>query len=226
MRERKSRRVEMSETRTSRIEPNVLRPIRNLRWWIGGLLFASTVINYIDRQTLNVLAPYLKAEYHWSNSDFALIVIGFRLAYAVVQLIGGRLVDVFGTRRGLGLAVAWYSTMAMLTSLSHGLASFCAFRFLLGAGEAANWPGATKAVSEWFPARERGLAVALFDSGSAIGGAVAPVLVVWLYHTFGSWRPAFAIPGMLGLVWLALWRWNYRQPEDHPGISEAERRMI
>ena len=91
--------------------------VPNLRWWIGALLFASTVINYIDRQTLNVLAPYLKAEYHWTNRDFALIVIAFRLSYAVVQLIGGRLVDVLGTRRGLGLAVAWYSVMAMLTSL-------------------------------------------------------------------------------------------------------------
>src|SRR6478609_3036536 len=121
--------------------------IPNLRWWIGGLLFASTVINYIDRQTLNVLAPYLKAEYHWTNSDFALIVIAFRTSYAVVQRIGGRLVDVRGTRRGLGLAVAWYSVMAMLTSLANGLGGFCAFRFLLGAGEAANWPGATKAVS-------------------------------------------------------------------------------
>ena len=95
--------------------------VPNLRWWIGGLLFASTVINYIDRQTLNVLAPYLKAEYHWTNSDFALIVIAFRVSYAVVQLIGGRLVDVLGTRRGLGLAVAWYSVMAMLTSLASGL---------------------------------------------------------------------------------------------------------
>src|SRR5262245_23385784 len=156
--------------------------IPNLRWWIGGLLFASTVINYIDRQTLNVLAPYLKAEYDWTNRDFALIVIAFRSSYAIVQLIGGRLVDVLGTRRGLGLAVAWYSVMAMLTSLASGLGSFCACRFLLGVGEAANWPGATKAVSEWFPARERGLAVALFDSGSAIGGAVAPALVVGLFH--------------------------------------------
>src|SRR5262249_12009492 len=160
--------------------------VPNLRWWIGGLLFASTVINYIDRQTLNVLAPYLKAEYHWTNSDFALIVIAFRLAYAVVQLVAGRLVDVLGTRRGLGLAVAWYSAMAALTSLANGLGSFCAFRFLLGAGEAANWPAASKAVSEWFPAKERGLAVALFDSGSAIGGAVAPALVVWLFHQFGT----------------------------------------
>ncbi len=156
------------------------KAVSNLRWWIGGLLFASTVINYIDRQTLNVLAPYLKAEYHWTNSDFALIVIAFRLSYAVVQLIGGRLVDVVGHAARPGLAVAWYSMMAMLTSLATGLGSFCAFRFLLGAGEAANWPGATKAVSEWFPAKERGIAVALFDSGSAIGGAVAPALVVWL----------------------------------------------
>jgi ACS family hexuronate transporter-like MFS transporter len=200
--------------------------IKNLRWWIGGLLFASTVINYIDRQTLNVLAPYLKAEYRWTNSDFALIVIGFRLSYAVVQLIGGRLVDVLGTRRGLGLAVAWYSMMAMLTSLADGLGSFCAFRFLLGAGEAANWPGATKAVSEWFPARERGIAVALFDSGSAIGGAMAPALVVWLFHAFGTWRPAFVITGVLGLLWLVAWTAMYRRPEEHPLISDSERALI
>jgi ACS family hexuronate transporter-like MFS transporter len=198
----------------------------NLRWWIGGLLFASTVINYIDRQTLNVLAPYLKAEYHWTNSDFALIVIAFRISYAVVQLIGGRLVDVLGTRRGLGLAVAWYSVMAMLTSLANSLGSFCAFRFLLGAGEAANWPGATKAVSEWFPAKERGIAVALFDSGSAIGGAVAPGLVVWLYHRFGTWRPAFLITGVLGFLWLIVWMAMYRRPEEHPRISASERALI
>src|SRR5437764_14038002 len=88
--------------------------IPNMRWWIGALLFASTVINYIDRQALNVLAPFLKEEYRWTNSDFALIVIAFRASYAVVQLVGGRLVDVLGTRRGLAIAVAWYSAMAML----------------------------------------------------------------------------------------------------------------
>ncbi len=200
--------------------------VANLRWWIGALLFASTVINYIDRQTLNVLAPYLKGEYHWTNRDFALIVIAFRLSYAIVQLIGGRLVDVLGTRRGLGLAVAWYSVMAMLTSLASGLGSFCAFRFLLGAGEAANWPGATKAVSEWFPAKERGIAVALFDSGSAIGGAVAPALVVWLFSEFGTWRPAFLITGALGFLWLLAWMAIYRRPEEHPLISDSERAMI
>jgi ACS family hexuronate transporter-like MFS transporter len=203
-----------------------LRRVANLRWWIGALLFASTVINYIDRQTINVLAPFLKAEYHWTNSDFALIVISFRLSYAVVQFLGGRLIDVLGTRRGLSLTVAWYSVMAMLTSLSSGLWSFCGFRFLLGAGEAANWPGATKAVSEWFPPKERGIAVALFDSGSAIGGAVAPALVVWLYHVFGTWRPAFLITGTLGFLWLLAWMATYHKPEDHPRITDAERAMI
>ena len=200
--------------------------VSHLRWWIGGLLFASTVINYIDRQTLNVLAPYLKAEHHWTNSDFALIVISFRISYAVVQFLGGRLVDLLGTRRGLSLTVTWYSVMAMLTSLASGLWSFCSFRFLLGAGEAANWPGATKAVSEWFPAQERGIAVALFDSGSAIGGAVAPSLVVWLYHVFGTWRPAFLITGTLGFLWLLAWQLTYHRPEEHPRISDSEREMI
>jgi ACS family hexuronate transporter-like MFS transporter len=200
--------------------------IPNLRWWIGALLFASTVINYIDRQTLSVLAPYLKVEYRWSNSDFALIVIAFRVSYAVVQLAGGRLVDLLGTRRGLGLAVGWYSAAAMLTSMASGLASFCTFRFLLGVGEAANWPAATKAVSEWFPARERGIAVALFDSGSAIGAAVAPALLVWLYHAFGSWRPAFLVTGALGFLWLLAWLALYHRPEEHPRVSDSERVMI
>jgi len=200
--------------------------VGHMRWWIGGLLFASTVINYIDRQTLNVLAPFLKAEHHWTNTDFASIVIAFRIAYAVVQFLGGRLVDVLGTRRGLSLAVGWYSVMAMLTSLAGGLWSFRAFRFLLGAGEAANWPGATKAVSEWFPAKERGIAVALFDSGSALGGAIAPALVVWLYHVFGTWRPAFLFTGTLGFLWLFAWLAVYHRPEEHPRISEGERAMI
>ena len=162
------------------------RPIRNLRWWIGGLLFASTVINYLDRQTLSVLAPFLKEEYRWSNEDYALIVIAFRVAYTFGQTASGRLIDRIGTRIGLTLSVAFYSVEAMLTALASGLGSFSFFRFRLGAGESANWPGATKAVSEWFPRRERGWAVALFDSGSSIGGAIAPLLVIGLYRYFGG----------------------------------------
>jgi ACS family hexuronate transporter-like MFS transporter len=196
------------------------------RWWIGALLFASTVINYLDRQTLSVLAPHLKTEFHWSNENFAWIVISFRLAYTVMQAVSGRLLDRFGTRNGLTLGVLWYSVAAMLTSLAGGLRSFCAFRFLLGVGEAANWPGATKAVAEWFPRRERGWAVALFDSGSSFGAAIAAVIVPFLYLRWGGWRPAFLIIGTLGFFWLLLWRRSYHPPETHPRLGPEERRMI
>ena len=201
------------------------RTIPALRWWIGGILFASTVINYVDRQTLSLLAPYLKLEYHWTNSDYANLVIAFRVAYSIGQTVFGRLMDRIGTRRGLTITVAWYSLVSMLTSLANGFYSFAGFRFLLGAGESANWPAATKAVSEWFPKRERALATALFDSGSSIGGAIAPFLVLWIYFRWG-WRPAFMVPGALGFLWLIVWRWLYYPPEAHPRISQSELEMI
>jgi ACS family hexuronate transporter-like MFS transporter len=198
----------------------------NLRWWIGGLLFASTVINYIDRQTLSVLAPILKEEHRWTNSDFATILIAFRVAYTIMQSVSGRAMDWLGTRAGLAISVTFYSVIACLTSLAQGLAGFRAFRFLLGAGEAGNWPGATKAVSEWFPDRERGWAVALFDSGSSIGGAVAPFIVLFIYGHFQSWRPAFLLTGCLGFLWVLAWLKLYRAPGQHPRISPEELRLI
>jgi ACS family hexuronate transporter-like MFS transporter len=197
-----------------------------LRWYIGGLLFLSTVINYIDRQTLSVLAPYIKTEFQWSNTDFAMLIIAFRVAYAGGQTLSGRLLDRLGTRTGLTIGVAFYSIAAMLTSLATGFRSLAMCRFLLGLGESANWPGATKAVSEWFPRKESGWAVALFDSGSSIGGALAPFIVLGVYHYFGSWRPAFLVTGTLGLLWLVLWRASYHPPESHPRISAAEREYI
>jgi ACS family hexuronate transporter-like MFS transporter len=204
----------------------VSRPIKHLRWYIGGLLFLSTVVNYIDRQTLSVLGPYLKTEYRWTNTDFALVLISFRVAYALGQTIAGRVIDRLGTRAGLSLSVVWYSIAAAGTSLATGLRSFAGFRFALGLGEAGNWPGATKAVAEWFPRRESGWAVALFDSGSSIGGALAPWIVLTIYHTFGSWRPAFLLTGLLGFVWLIAFRALYRRPEDHPRLSAEERDYI
>jgi MFS transporter, ACS family, hexuronate transporter len=201
-------------------------PIRHLRWYIGGLLFLSTVINYIDRQTLSVLGPYIKTEFNWTNADFAWLIVAFRIAYAFGQTASGRLLDKIGTRSGLTLAVAFYSVAAMLTSLATGFKSLAGFRFLLGLGESANWPGATKAVSEWFPRRDSGWAVALFDSGSSIGGALAPFIVLWAYHYFGSWRPAFIVTGMLGFGWLILFRMFYHRPEDHPRLSAEERTLI
>jgi ACS family hexuronate transporter-like MFS transporter len=183
-----------------------------MRWGIAVLLFLSTVVNYIDRQTLNVLGPQLKTEFGWTNSDFALIVIAFRVAYGGGQMFSGRLLDRIGTRAGLSLTVACYSIIAALTSLATGLRSFMAFRFLLGAAESANWPGATKAVAEWFPRRESGWAVAFFDSGSSIGAAIAPALVLAIFHFYGDWRPAFIITGALGFVWVGLFYAIYRTP--------------
>ena len=208
--------------RTPTVKPP---PIPSLRWWIGGILFASTVINYIDRQTLSLLAPYLKLQYKWTNSDYANIVIAFRIAYSLGQTAFGRLLDRIGTRLGLTITVVWYSIVSMLTPLAQGFGSFAAFRFLLGAGESANWPAATKAVSEWFPKKERALATALFDSGSSVGAAIAPFIILSIYFRWG-WRPAFMIPGLLGFIWLIGWRWLYQPPEKHNRISQAELEYI
>jgi len=201
------------------------RAIPSLRWWIGGILFASTVINYIDRQTLSILAPFLKQQYHWTNTDYANIAIAFRVAYSIGQTVCGRQIDRLGTRLGLTISVTWYSIVSLLTPLASGIASFAAFRFLLGAGESANWPGASKAVSEWFPNRERGLAAAFYDSGSSVGGAIAPFVILPIYLRWG-WRAVFVIPGLLGFLWLIAWRKMYYPPQEHPRVSDAERQMI
>ena len=201
------------------------RPIKNLRWWIGGMLFLSTIINYIDRQTLSLLAPFLKLEYHWTNTDYANILIGFRVGYTIGQTILGRLMDRIGTRRGLSITVLMYSIVSIATSLARGFFSFITFRSLLGLAESGNWPGATKAVSEWFPKRERGLATALFDSGSSIGGAIAPFTVLAIYFRWG-WRLSFILPGLLGFLWLILWRKIYYRPQEHPRIAPQELEMI
>ncbi len=198
------------------------KAVRGLRWWIAVMLFASTVINFIDRQSFSALAPILKSDYHWTNRDFALVLISFRIAYTIMQAVGGRILDFLGTKKGLSLAVAFYSTISALTSIAGGLASFSIFRFLLGMGEAPNWPGATKAVGEWFPARERAWAVALFDSGSSIGGLLAPLIVLWVYRVFHSWHPVFLMTGCLGFLWLIAWRRLYDSPTRHAKISPQE----
>lgn len=201
------------------------RAIAGLRWWIAAILFASTVINYTDRQTLSLLAPFLKEKYRWTNTDYADILVAFRIAYAIGQTVCGRLMDKLGTKRGLSLTVLWYSVASMLTPLAHGLKGFIGVRLLLGAGESGNWPGATKAVSEWFPDRERAFATSFFDSGSSIGAALAPMVVLPLYFRWGT-NAAFVLPGILGLIWLLIWRRSYYLPQDHPRISKAELKII
>lgn len=197
-------------------------PIPYLRWWIGLLLFVVTFINYVDRQTLSALSPYLKEQYGWTNDDYQFIVNAFTVSYTVMQSIVGRLLDAFGTRLGIAASVAFYSLMGALTAIAGGKYTFAAFRFLLGAGEAANNPGGAKAVSEWFPVKERALAVALYNSGCAAGGFAAPFIAVAIYQYFESWRPAFVITATMGFVWLIVWLLVYRRPEEHPRISEKE----
>lgn len=201
------------------------RAIPRLRWWIGGILLASTLINYTDRQTLSLLAPFLKQKYLWTNTDYANIIVAFRVAYLLGQATCGRLMDKLGTKRGLTLTVLWYSVASMLTPIARGLYGFMSMRFLLGAGESGNWPGATKAVSEWFPRQERALATAMFDSGSSLGVAIAPLIVLPLYFRWGM-GAAFVLPGLLGLIWLIVWRAAYEQPERHARIGPSELRLI
>jgi MFS transporter, ACS family, hexuronate transporter len=210
---------------TDAVRPGHVRTLPALRWWIAALLFASTVINYIDRQSLSLLAPWLKVRHHWTNTDYANIVVAFRIAYAIGQVLCGRLMDRLGTRQGLTLTVLWYSIVSILTPVARGLYGFMGIRFLLGAGESGNWPAATKAVSEWFPPQERALATAFFDSGSSIGAAVAPFLILPVYLRWGM-GPAFVVPGVLGLLWLLVWRAMYRLPQHHPRIEPDELRII
>lgn len=201
--------------------PAAARLYSSGRWWICVLLFGSTVINYIDRQTLSLLAPNLKASFHWTNTDYAALVIGFRAAYAVGQTVCGRLMDRVGAKRGLSITVACYSVISLLTSLASGFRSFLCVRTLLGLGESGNWPGATKVVAEEFPDAERGLATAFFDSGSSIGGALAPFIVLAVYARWGM-HAAFVVPGLLGFVWIGLWRRFYRAPAS-ASTADVER---
>jgi ACS family hexuronate transporter-like MFS transporter len=191
------------------------------RWWIVWTLFGSTAINYINRQTLSVLSPLISKQFHLNHSQLSDIFGAFQFAYAGTWLLGGILLDVVGTRLGLTIAVIWWSVVSCLTSLANSAFSFGALRFLLGIGEGFNWPGASKAVSEFFPKQERGTAVAIFDSGSSVGGAVAAVAIPVIALKLG-WRFAFLFSGLLGFGWLALWLLVYPRPSEATKQQQRE----
>jgi MFS transporter, ACS family, hexuronate transporter len=190
------------------------------RWWIVWTLFFSTAINYVNRQTLSVLAPVITREFHLSHSELSTIFSAFQVAYAGTWLVGGIFLDIVGTRLGLSIAVIWWSVVSCLTSFVNSPFTLGVLRFFLGIGEGFNWPGASKAVAEFFPAEERSLAVAIFDSGSSIGGAVAALSIPWIALRFG-WRSAFAFSGVLGFFWLALWLTVYRS-STRPSYAAQE----
>lgn len=196
-----------------------------IRWRIALLLALITTINYIDRSVFGVVAPTVRELFSISDTDYGLITSGFLLAYGIGQLVSGPLIDRLGTKRAFGLAALLWSLATVLHSLGRGLWSFFALRFTLGLAEAANFPAATKAVAQWFPARERSTAVGIVMLGAGLGAIITPPLTVWIMETL-SWRWAFIIPGGLGLVWVVFWQRWFHLPEDHPQIESRERDMI
>ena len=181
------------------------------RWIMIALVFFATAINYLDRQTLSVVAPVLTAQFHMSNQAYSRVIFAFMLAYTIMGGVSGPLIDRLGTRVGYALTTACWSIAAMLHAVAHGTWSLGICRFLLGMGEAGNWPAGVKVVAEWFPVKERALAGGIFNSGSALGAILAPPLVVWIVRKAG-WRAAFFFVGAIGLIWVLAWLPIYRTP--------------
>ena len=201
------------------------RKIPNLRWLIIGMLFISTVINYIDRQTLSILARTIQDDLGMSDISYARIVQAFLLAYTVTFIFAGRFTDWLGTRVSLAVFITWWSIANMLTAFSRSAFSLGAFRFLLGMGEPGNYTAAPKAVSEWFPAKERGLAVGIYTTGATVGATVAPPIIALLATSYG-WRSTFVFTGLLGLIWVLPWLWLYHPPHKHSRITDQELALI
>lgn len=198
----------------SPLEPVAIRAVSAeehppFRWVIAGLLFAATFINYLDRQTFSIAAPLLAKLFHLSNNDIANIILAFTLAYTIGQVVAGELMDALGTKVGFALVMLVWSIAGAATSQASSIAGFSSWRFLLGLGEAGNWPASVKAVAEWFTARQRALGNAIFSAGSSAGAIAAPPLLAFLITRWG-WQSAFIVTGASGLLWVALWLPLYR----------------
>ena len=215
--------------------------IPGLRWWLLVLVFLAAALNYVDRQTLSALAPTIQADLKMDDRDYANVVNLFLLAYTIAYLVSGKLADKLGTRAGMALFVVWWSLANMATAWVQGVRSMGSCRFLLGLGEAGVWPAASKAVSEWFPARQRALAIGLYTMGATIGATVTPYIVIplakhdytggmpWLGELLGSgtgWRVAFLVTGLAGLVWLLPWLMLYRKPRESSLVTAEELAVV
>src|SRR5262245_10881520 len=211
--------------RTEALAPAVGFKLPGLRWWIVGLVFFATLINYIDRLTISILAPEITRDLNLDRFQYGSIATWFLLAYTISQGLSGKLYDRIGTRRGFSISITIWSLAATAHSIARGLFSLSLFRFVLGLGEAGNWPGAAKTVAEWFPVRQRALGMAIFNSGAALGSVAAPPLIVWLQLNFG-WQTAFVFTGALGFIWLVLWLLFYQKPERHPWLTHSELQLI
>ena len=200
---------------------------KNYRWRILAFLFFATTINYIDRQVIGILKPFIQKDSSigFSEADYGFIVSAFQISYAIGLLLTGRFLDKFGTRIGYFWAVLVWSIAAILHAMAIGFKSFAFARAALGLGESANFPASVKTVAEWFPKKERAFAIGLFNSGSTIGAIAAPIIVSAITISLG-WRWAFIITGSFGFVWIVFWFAFYKSPLTHPKISPQELAFI
>ncbi len=198
---------------------------KNLRWKMAILLSLASALSYIDRNTLAILAPTIQKELNWTDIDYANITALFVFSYTIMYTISGRIIDRIGTRKGLAWSVATWSGVSMLHALANSIGQFSVARFFLGITEAGNFPAGVKSVSEWFPLKERALAIGIFASGSSVGAAFAVPIVSFVALIWG-WRMAFLVTGFLGFIWLFAWLKYYYLPENHPKITEEERKLI
>lgn len=199
--------------------------VPGLRWYVAVMLCFASELNYFDRQTLSVLAHTIQEELHLSTVDYAQITTAFLISYTVMYAVSGRLVDFLGTRWSLLTFVTSWSVANILHAFARTALQFSVVRFLLGAAEPASFPAGVRAVSEWFPVKERALAVGIFNGGTAVGAALAAPLVSWIALTWG-WRWAFVVGGGFGFVWVAIWAVVYRLPKNHPWLTKEEGVLI
>ena len=198
-----------------------MQKMTNYRWTICSLVFFATTINYLDRQVISLLKPYLEKEFNWSETDYSNVVAAFQLAYALGMLGVGSIIDRVGSKMGYAVSLILWSIAAVMHAFVKTTFGFGIVRVFLGVTEAGNFPAAIKVVAEWFPKRERAFATGIFNSGTNIGAVIAPLLVPWLAVTY-SWQMAFILTGAVGFLWLIFWFLLYETPERHKGISASE----
>jgi ACS family hexuronate transporter-like MFS transporter len=198
-----------------------MKKIKNYRWLILALLFIATCINYLDRQIIGLLKPYLEKEFSWSETDFSHIVMAFTAAYALGLLVMGGMIDKLGTKIGYSVSVIVWSTAAMFHAIAKSVFGFSVARVFLGLGEAGHFPAAVKTVAEWFPKKERALATGIFNAGTSVGVVIALLLTPYIFAHYG-WQNVFWITGSLGFVWLIAWLYFYEVPSKQNKLTPAE----
>jgi ACS family hexuronate transporter-like MFS transporter len=196
------------------------------RWIVLGFLFAATTILYIDRSALGILAPELQKTIGWSEEQYGMINSAFMVAYAVCFILMGKWIDLMGTRRGYLASLGIWSVAALGQALAGSWVGFAAARFSLGVGQSGNFPSAIKAVAEWFPKKDRSLAVGIFNGGANMGTIIAPLVIPVLVLNLHDWRAGFVWTFPLSLIWALLWLKYFRRPERSPRVSKEELRYI